>query len=227
MLAPTKAEEVREILSDYGIKTSCKDPLPVGILKQVIEEIIPVLVELVNKSLSEGSMEGIKSSVMDPLLKKFNLDSEIYKNYRPVNNLVFLSKLTERIVARRIDNHMEINNLFNDKAFAYKKHHSTETMMLGVVSHILKGFDEDKCTVMMFLDLSAAFDTIDIDKLLVILSEEIGLSGVALKWCKSFLTNRTQWVKINGEFSDELIAKYGSVQGSVLGPKFFNIYTRP
>ena len=184
MFALTNAEEVREILTDYGIKTSCEDPLPVGVLKQVIDETIPVLVELVNKSLSEGSMEGIKSSVMDPLLKKFNLDSEIYKNYRPVNNLVFLSKLTERIVARRIDNHMEINNLFNYKAFAYKKHHSTETMMLGVVSHILKGFDEDKCTVMMFLDLSAAFDTIDIDKLLVILSEEIGLSGVALKWCK-------------------------------------------
>ena len=226
MFAPTNAEEVKEILVENGIKTSCEDPLPVGVLKQVIDETIPALVKLVNKSLSEGSMEGIKSSVIDPLLKKLNLDSEIYKNYRPVNNLVFLSKLTERIVARRIDNHMEINNLFNDKAFAYKKHHSTETMMLGVVNDVLKGFDEDKCTVMLFLDLSAAFDTIDIEKLIVILSEEIGLSGSALQWCKSFLTNRTQRVKISGEFSEEMIVKYGSVQGSVLGPKFFNIYAR-
>ena len=60
--------------------------------------MLPALVVLVNKSLSEGSMEGIKSSVIDPLLKKAGLDSEIYKNFRPVNDLVFLSKLTERIV---------------------------------------------------------------------------------------------------------------------------------
>ena len=226
MFAPTNAEEVREILADSGIKTSCEDPLPVGVLKQVIDETTPALVELVNESLTEGSMDGIKSSVIDPLLKKLDLDPEVHKNYRPVNNLVFLSKLIERIVDRRINEHMETNNLFNDKAFAYKKHHSTETMMLGVVNDVLKGFDEDKCTVMMFLDLSAAFDTIDIDKLVVILSEEIGLSGVALQWCKSFLTNRTQRVKINGEFSEEMIVKYGSVQGSVLGPKFFNIYAR-
>ena len=226
MFAPTNAEEVREILAESGIKTSCEDPLPVGVLKQVIEESTPALVELVNKSLSEGSMEGIKSSVIDPLLKKLDLDSEIHKNYRPVNNLVFLSKLIERIVSRRIDGHMEMNNLFNNKAFAYKKHHSTETMMLGVVNDVLKGFDEDKCTVMMFLDLSAAFDTIDVDKLIMILSEEIGLSGMALQWCKSFLTNRTQRVKIDGKFSEEMIVKYGTVQGSVLGPKFFNIYAR-
>ena len=116
MFALTTVEEVREIIADSGIKTSCEDPLPVGILKQVTDEITPALVELVNKSLSEGSMEGIKSSVIDPLLKKLDLDSEIHKNYRPVNDLVFLSKLIERIVSRRIDEHMEINNLFNNKA---------------------------------------------------------------------------------------------------------------
>ena len=79
---------------------------------------------------------------------------------------------------------------------------------------------------MLFLDLSAAFDTIDVDKLLKILSDEIGLEGKALEWCKSFLKNRTQRVKINGEYSEEQEVKYGSVQGSVLGPKFFNIYVR-
>lgn len=79
---------------------------------------------------------------------------------------------------------------------------------------------------MIFLDLSAAFYTIDIDKLLLILSEEIGLSGAALKCCKSFLINRKQWVKISKEFSEELRVKYGSVQESVLGSKFLIIYTR-
>ena len=143
-----------------------------------------------------------------------------------MNNLVFLSKLVERTVSKRIDTHMEKNNLFNKKAFAYKKHHNTENMMVGVVDEVLTGFDEEKCTVIMFLDLSAAFDTIDIDKLLNILSDEIGLGGSALKWCESFLSNRTVRVKINGQYSKELTLQYGTVQGSVLGPKFFNIYVR-
>ena len=99
-------------------------------------------------------------------------------------------------------------------------------MMLGAADEILTGFDEDKCTIMLFFDLSAAFDTIDIEKLVEILGEEIGLDGAALKWCKSFLSNRTQRVKIKGQYSESLSIKYGTVQGSVLGPKFFNIYVR-
>ena len=224
--APTTVEEVKEIIKERGIKTSSEDPLPVEILREITEEMYPALVKLVNLSLSEGSVEGIKRSELDPLLKKLGLDSEVYKNYRPVNNLVFLSKLIERIVNKRIDAQMAVNNLHNKKAFGYKTGHSTETMMLGVVNDVLTGFDEDKCTVMLFLDLSAAFDTIDVDKLLNILNEEIGLEGKALAWCKSFLTNRTQRVKIEGQYSEELEVKYGSVQGSVLGPKFFNIYVR-
>ena len=160
IFAPTTAEEVKEILKDKGIKTSSEDPLPVDILKEVTDEMIPALVVLVNMSLSEGSMNGIKSSVIDPLLKKLGLDSEIYKNFRPVNNLVFLSKLVERIVNKRIDAHMAENNLHNKKAFGYKSGHNTETMMLGVTNDVLAGFDENMCTVMLFLDLSAPFDTI-------------------------------------------------------------------
>ena len=99
-------------------------------------------------------------------------------------------------------------------------------MMVGIVNDILKGFDNNQCTIMLFLDLSAAFDTIDIDRLLQILADEIGLSGMALQWCKSFLSNRTQRVKILGEYSEMLFVKYGVPQGSVLGPKFFNIYVR-
>ena len=140
--------------------------------------------------------------------------------------MIFFSKLVERIVAKRIDEHMGANNLFNKKAFAYKKHHSTETMMVGIVNDILTGFDDNKCTIMLFLDLSAAFDTIDIEKLLQILADEIGLSGMALQWCRSFLSDRTQRVKILGKYSEMLSVKYGVPQGSVLGPKFFNIYVR-
>ena len=121
---------------------------------------------------------------------------------------------------------MSTNGLNNDNAFAYKKFHNTETMMLGVANEVLHGFDENKCTIVLFLDLSAAFDTIDIDKLLGILDNELGIKGTALQWVRSFLTGRTQKVRIEGEYSDSLEVLFGAPQGSVLGPKFFSIYVR-
>ena len=108
---------------------------------------------LINKSFEHGSVDGVKQSVIDPLLKKSGLDFENMKNYRPVNNLVFFSKLIERVVLKRLNHHMETNKLLNDKQFGYKKYHSTETMMLGIVNEALKGFDEGKCTIVIFLDL--------------------------------------------------------------------------
>ena len=91
---------------------------------------------------------------------------------------------------------MDEHALHEDSQFGYKQHHSTETMMRGMMDEILKGFDENKATIIIFLDLSAAFDTIDFDKVLEILREEIGITGRALEWFRSFLTGRRQCVKI-------------------------------
>ena len=224
--APTNEEEVRNIIKECGIKTSSEDPIPAKLLKSVIDDIVPFFVRLVNKSFSEGTMDGIKQSVIDPLLKKAGLDCDDKKNYRPVSNLAFLSKLIERVVLKRLDHHMNVNKLHNDNQFGYKKYHSTETMILGIVNDILNGFDAGKATITVFLDLSAAFDTIDIEKMLLVLSNDLGVQGLALDWCKSFLVGRKQRVQINGCFSDSLTVEYGVPQGSSLGPKFFNAYVR-
>jgi hypothetical protein len=170
----------------------------------------------------QGSIDGVNWSVLDPLLKKFGLDCDVWKNYRPVNNLLFFSKITERVVSNRTEDHMDKHNLHEPSQFAYKTHHNTEIMMLGVTDEVLRGFDDNMATVVIFLDLSAAFDTIDTRKLLQILEQELGISGNALKWFESFLTGRTQRVKISGEYSETLEVPFGAPQGSVLGPKLFN-----
>ena len=148
------------------------------------------------------------------------------KNYRPVNNLLFFSKLIERVVKKRLDTHMDKHALHERSEFGYKQHHSTETMMRGLFDDVLRGFDENKATVIIFLDLSAAFDTIDPEKLLQILHDELGIGGVALQWFKSFLVGRTQRVKIENEYSESLEVPCGTPQGSVLGPPLFNINVR-
>ena len=97
---------------------------------------------------------------------------------------------------------------------------------MKVVNDLLLSCDKKIPIVVMFLDLSAAFDTIDQCMLLQILRNEIGVCDLALKWFESFLIGRTQTVKINDAYSDETGLDFGFAQGSILGPKLFNIYTR-
>ena len=225
-LRPATIEEIDKIIKTCGVKTSVEDPIPAKLIKSCIDILLPTYCELVNKSLGEGSMENMKTSVIDPLIKKAGLDVDIHNNYRPVNNLRFFSKLVERVAKIRKDEHMTINNLHTPEEFGYKQNHNTETMMIGLTDEVLRGFDENQATIVIFLDLSAAFDTIDPDKLLQIMDEELGITGNALKWFRSFLTGRTQRVKIHNEYSDCVEVPCGTPQGSVLGPPLFNTNVR-
>ena len=223
---PVTEDELAEIIKTSGIKTSIDDPIPASFLKQIYKELLPTYVNLINSSFIDCSIDGVKKSVIDPLLKNTTLDHELYKSYRPITNLVFFSKLIERVVLRRLNTHISTNALHNDTQFAYKKYHSIETMAIGLVDELLKEFDSNKCTVVLFFDLSAAFDTLDINLLLTILQVEIGVDDSALAWIQSFLSNRMQTVRIEDAFSDSLSVLFGVPQGSVLGPFLFTVYVR-
>ena len=221
-------EEIRTIVKKYGVSCSPEDPIPTKLTAEHIETLIPYWLQLVNLSLTTGSMECVKSSAITALLKEADevLDPENFKNFRPVSNLVFLSKLIERCVASRLKNHLKENKLESPNAFGYKEGHSTELLLIKVVDGLLTAFDKKTATVLLLLDLSAAFDTVDQRKLLKILKYEIGLKGVVYRWFESFILGRTQRVKVNDQYSEEVELLYGLAQGSVLGPPLFNIYVR-
>ena len=223
---PVTGTELEVIVKTHGIKTSADDPLPSKLLSSVIDILFPYYVELINKSFRQYSMEGLKRSVINPLHKGNMLDVDELKSYRPVNNLKFFSKVIERVVFSRLNHHLESNHLNIHNQYGYKKHHSTELMLLDLTNDILEGFDRQQCTIIVFLDLSAAFDTIDVNILIDILEKEIGITDNALKWFKSFLSGRTQRVKIGDSFSKETEVQHGVTQGSILEPTLFNIYTR-
>ena len=175
--------------------------MPTHLIKENKDIFVPVLCDIVNASLESGSIDGSKVAHITPLLKAVGLDSSNLKNYRPISNLTFVGKLVERVVLRRLNDHLSKNNLNIINQSGYKKNHSTETLLVRIVNDLLIASSESKATVVMMLDLSAAFDTVDHHKLLDILKTELGIHGTALEWFRSFLIRRCQKVKINDEES--------------------------
>ena len=135
--------------------------------------------------------------------------------------------MLEKAVLSQLLGHIENNNLSEIFQSAYKKNHSTETALLKITSDILNDVDNKNVCLLTLLDLSAAFDTIDHNILLKRLELTFGIRGMALKWFKSYLTERYQSVSIGNENSSDMPLRYGVPQGSVLGPVLFTLYTQP
>ena len=106
----------------------------------------------------------------------------------------------------------------------YRRFHSTETALLKLTINIMETIDSGKITVLTALDMSAAFDTLDHTKLLHRLQQTFGLSGDAISWILSYLTNRTSFVRIDSSSSPNTTICTGVPQGSVLGPLLFVLF---
>ena len=110
-------------------------------------------------------------------------------------------KILEKVVLNQLHNHLHKNDLIESHQSAYRKGHSVETAVLSVLDGLLLENDEKRVSLMALLDLSAAFDTLDHSILLHRLETTFGIQGVALAWFRSYLTERSQSVYIDGELS--------------------------
>ena len=143
-------------------KSCSMDPLPTCLLKKGIDVLLPCITSIINRSLEVREFPAtFKHGLVTPLLKKSNLDHEILKNYRPISNLPFLGKMIERLVAMQFKQHLVINNLYTKTQSAYRAFHSTEIALLRVSNDINLALDNHDDVVLVLLDLSSAFDTID------------------------------------------------------------------
>ena len=220
-------EQIWAIIHESPKKSCCLDPFPTWLLITCKIAITPIIRSIINSSLSLYHVpESFKLAAIMPLLKQLNMEL-IYKNYRPVSNLKYISKLTERVVALQLNEHLVENDILEPMQSAYKSGHSTETALLKVQNDILMAMDNQKVTALLLLDLSAAFDTVNHTILLNRLQKRVGITGGALRWFQSYLENRKQSVRINNVNSEPVDLKYGVPQGSVLGPVLFSLYTLP
>ena len=221
-------DDLLEVIRSSTV-TSCNlDPLPSCIFKDCADTLLPALTQIVNKSITSGDFpSALKHANVIPLLKKAKLDSEVLANYRPISNLPYLGKLIERVVINQVQSYLTTNGLHTRAQSAYRPHHSTETALLSVINEVLCALDDHKEALLVLLDFSSAFDTIDHAILHRRLSSRYGITGKALEWFKSYLKDRTQSVVIGDSPSDRAILKWGVPQGSVAGPLLFTLYSAP
>ena len=216
-----------EVMTSVSDKSCFPDPIPTLAVKD-IESVLPVLSKIVRRSLTQGIFPTIlKESRVHPRRKNIKLESHSFSSYRPVANISFLTKVIEKFASIRVHDYLWKHDLFPSLQSAYRQHHYTETTLLKVTDDILKTLDSHNEVVLVMLDLSAAFDTLDHTLLVERLRSYFGFSGTALQWFSSYLHGRSQSVIIGDTISPPRYLEFGVPQGSILGPLLFTLYIAP
>ncbi|KAK3506375.1 hypothetical protein QTP70_002306 [Hemibagrus guttatus] len=199
-LSTVASEEVLQITQSCNPTTCPLDPIPSAMLQTISPDLLPFITTVINGSLTSGYVPtAFKKARVIPILKKPALDPSDISNYRP-------------------------NNLHDPNQSGFKAAHSTETALLAVTEKLHAARSAKLSSVLILLDLSAAFDTVNHKTLLSTL-RSLGICGTAWEWFASYLDGRSYQVTWKGLTSAPRRLSTGVPQGSVLGPLLFSLYT--
>ena len=210
--------------SSTRCKTSPVDKIPTLVLKRCVGIFAPSLAHLANLSFTNGVFPArFKLGHVIPLIKKAGSDVQDPSNYRPITN-VTIYKILERLVLVRIRPHVHMSKQFSSFQSAYRRRHSTETTLLRVINGLNSSMESSSKSILLSLDISTAFDTIDTDKLLQRLESEFGIGGSASTWLRSYLTGRSCYVVMGDHKFDVWSCGSDVPHGSALVPILFSAF---
>ena len=150
------------LIESSATKLCEPDPIHTWLVKECMLELLPLITAIINNSITSGVYPCLyRQAIVRPLLKKTGLDLIEYKNYRPVSNLFFISKLIEKAVSLQLEHYLSPNNFLDIYQSGYRMYHSTETALLKITNDILMNQNEQCSTTLVAIDLSAAFDLVN------------------------------------------------------------------
>ena len=198
------------------------DNIPPKIIKWAPHLFSPILMCIFNKCIHLGYYpDNMKIARVVPIHKGGDIND--INNYRPISVLTQFNRLFERILASRLTNFFEKNNIISSKQFGFMKKRSTEHAILDLKEFITQNLVDRKITSVLFLDLKKAFDSVSHDILLKKLLH-YGIRGPAHSLMTSYLRDRKQYTSVDGVKSDLDYIRWGVPQGSVLGPILFLLF---
>ena len=219
-------EDLEAIIKSSPTKSCDLDPIPTFLLKEFLDQLLPFILLMCNKSLSTGTLPpSQKRAIVMPRLKKKGMDLSDPGSFRPISNLSFLSKILEKIVVGQLMPYLVESDLLPKFQSGYRSHHSTETLLARLLSDLHTSIDNGEVTILALLDVSAAFDSVDHNILIRRLRASFGINSRALDWLESFVRGRTQSVRIGSLRSEWRVIGTGVPQGSVLGPLLYVLFT--
>ena len=197
------------------------DEINIFVIKSLMSRISSVLTHIVNVSFQTGIFpERWKKAIIKPIPKVAIPISP--SEYRPISLLPALSKIIEKLANKQIVQYLIKHDLLDPNQSAYKKNHGTQTALLKLCEDIYDAIDDSEITLLILLDFSKAFDTVN-HKLLLAKLNILGFQENTCGWIQSYLSGRKQKVVVENESSSWAEIINGVPQGSILGPLLFTI----